>query len=326
VNPADDALLRRKQEVVVSARITAVAPKAPRVTKKALADAAREARAAKKADAEAAVEAKRIEKERKASMTGFGALEGLRESDARKKAAARALIPVQPPVPPPIPKFLVQARARKAAEQAAAAKVEETPSEIVAPPVEKESGIPDLSALAQMDLSVFNDPKPDAPVKAAVAKPESAEDTGRPFDNNQIEPLAVIIDGTAEGSDPAHRKAYLDFRDRAAYVFVTGAFPTHLRPESVRLLRNITQFSKTQDAEMGSVRILPKFVEDLDLTNHPMVREVRRYQAKGWIVSVSPHPDARRPFGRVWIYKPLDETRAMKGTVFLSGATKNDFV
>lgn len=139
----------------------------------------------------------------------------------------------------------------------------------------------------------------------------------------------AIQEGSAPDADPESKKAFADLRDRAAYIHVTGAYPTHLRPETVRLLRQVTELSgkaTSLDGQSGTVRVRDRFQDELDLESHPMVLEVRRYLDKGWQVSVSPYPDSRRPYGRVWIFRQLDETRAQRGTVYLTGATKNDFV
>jgi hypothetical protein len=63
-------------------------------------------------------------------------------------------------------------------------------------------------------------------------------------------------------------KDFNDLRDRAAYVHVTGAMPTHLRTYMTELLNKISRFT---GAKGNSIEIARQNATMLGLENHPMV-------------------------------------------------------
>ncbi|MCO6416082.1 hypothetical protein JYK14_07845 [Siccirubricoccus sp. KC 17139] len=158
------------------------------------------------------------------------------------------------------------------------------------------------------------------PKKTGTAAP--SRDPKQPVDETGSDDLEAVL--AKEGSeDPMERKEFHDLRDRAAYVAVTGAFPTHLRPHSVRLLRQAVEYSRTPtaiDGDSGALTVRPDVRRRLRLDEHPMVVAAKRFVAEGYRIAVAREPTARRPFGRAWLYLPLDETRAVRVTVHANGA------
>lgn len=106
-------------------------------------------------------------------------------------------------------------------------------------------------------------------------------------------------------SDP-RSKLFNDFRDRAAYVLVTGIYPSHLRPFFTQALSMVTTPCATPTALDGPSGVL-KLDEDvarrLGLADHPMVRKARAMIADGYRVKASRGPSSRRPFARVFMHK-----------------------
>lgn len=105
----------------------------------------------------------------------------------------------------------------------------------------------------------------------------------------------------------AGTKTRAEARDRAAFVFVTGHFPSHLRANYMGILHAITaSFAKpvALDGRSGSMRVADVAVIDLDLENHPLVTGVRSKVADGFLIQPSRGLQARRPFGKVFMYRP----------------------
>lgn len=118
-------------------------------------------------------------------------------------------------------------------------------------------------------------------------------------------------------------KDYHDLCDRAAYVLITGTFPTHLRPHMTGLLRKMSHYSLTpaaMDGRGGSMGLDPAFVARLGLKQHPMVAKVQEFIRDGYLIQASRDVKARRPFSRVFLYRD-DEGGPTKVTVHLNGAT-----
>jgi hypothetical protein len=111
-------------------------------------------------------------------------------------------------------------------------------------------------------------------------------------------------------SDP-RSKDYKDLRDRAAYVYITGSFPTHLRTLMTSLLRAVTKYSRTPvslDGSRGSIKLDNEMVDALGLDEHPMIRKVKHYIDQGYRLQPSPFSlKDRRPFSRVYLTKDNDK-------------------
>jgi len=126
--------------------------------------------------------------------------------------------------------------------------------------------------------------------------------------------------------DPQLQKAYTDFRDRAAYVYVTGSFPTHLRSFFTSLLRKATRHASKPvalDQRSGSIQITPQVVKQLQLDNHPMVEQVRNYLKHGFKIQASRGVTERRPYSRVFMFREAPMGRGVaKITVQIDGSMK----
>jgi hypothetical protein len=98
-------------------------------------------------------------------------------------------------------------------------------------------------------------------------------------------------------------KDFSDLRDRAAYVHVTGAMPTHLRSYMTELLNKISSFTGARGG--NSIEIARQNAAVLGLDDHPMVKTVRDFVNNGYAIMVARDFKARRPYGRVFLWKDL---------------------
>ena len=94
-------------------------------------------------------------------------------------------------------------------------------------------------------------------------------------------------------------KAFTDLRDRVAYMFVTGAHPTNMRPFFTGAL-NVLSTRASATGRFGPHLIDDSAVYTLDLKTHPLVVETRRLLSEGWRLVVSLGPNRRRPFGNLY--------------------------
>lgn len=109
------------------------------------------------------------------------------------------------------------------------------------------------------------------------------------------ESVSAEIDRILDAPDS---KKYCDLRDRAAYVFVTGTLPSHLRTFFTRALVLIIRMHRS-----GSFKVDEFIVEHMALENHPMVIKVREYLACGWRIQVSKGPNSRKPFSKILVHR-----------------------
>ena len=110
-------------------------------------------------------------------------------------------------------------------------------------------------------------------------------------------------------------RAHADLRDRAAFVYVTGAYPSHLRTPTNRAL---TLISESAPDANGERRIVDEVAVRPRLDHHPMVRRVQTFVAEGYRIKVSRGPNARRPYGKVLVFKDVD-----RRTVQIDGAVRD---
>lgn len=118
-------------------------------------------------------------------------------------------------------------------------------------------------------------------------------------------------------------KDHADLRDRAAYVAITGTFPTHLRPHMTGLLRKMSHYSLTPaalDKRGGSMGLEPTIAAQLKLDQHPMVIKAQEFVNQGYLIQASREVKARRPFSRVFLYRATEDGAVSKLTVHLNGA------
>lgn len=95
-----------------------------------------------------------------------------------------------------------------------------------------------------------------------------------------------------------------DMRDRAAYVFVTGTHPSHLRRTWTQILSRVSRLSGTAAALDGrptSLQLDQRIVVKLDLENHPMVTKVREYVARGYRITISLGANERKPYTKIYL-------------------------
>lgn len=132
----------------------------------------------------------------------------------------------------------------------------------------------------------------------------------------------VLLDRVLTEQDS---KEYQDLRDRAAYVYVTGSFPTHLRTLMTGLLRKITRYSRqpvSLDGRAGSTQVEQENVERLGLAMHPMVRKTKEFLAMGYAIQTQRGPNERRPYSKVFLYRRLRAGGLERVTVQADGSVK----
>ncbi|GGL50694.1 hypothetical protein [Wenxinia marina] len=110
-------------------------------------------------------------------------------------------------------------------------------------------------------------------------------------------PLVVLYGGFAEAMRRGERFR-AEATHRAAYVYVTGAFPTHLRREKTEFLRHITRLSErpsSLDGRIGGVILKDGVAKNLELEEHTMVQAVRQKMQEGYRMSLG-RPYSRRRY------------------------------
>jgi hypothetical protein len=124
-------------------------------------------------------------------------------------------------------------------------------------------------------------------------------------------------------TDPSS-KAFADFRDRAAYVYVMGAYPTHIRTYFTTLLSVVSHSVRSPaslDKSFGSIKINEDMANRLMLDDHPMVRRVRLLLAEGYKLHRTGSITERRPYGRIPMKNPMTGGSVV---VQIDGSVKDD--
>lgn len=119
-------------------------------------------------------------------------------------------------------------------------------------------------------------------------------------------------------------KAFADFRDRAAYVYIMGSFPTHIRTYFTALLSMISRTVSepaSLDRAFGGVKVNEEMVHRLRLEEHPMVRRTRLLLAEGYRLYRSNDITGRRPYGRIPLHNPMTGVNVV---VQIDGSVKDD--
>lgn len=102
-------------------------------------------------------------------------------------------------------------------------------------------------------------------------------------------------------------KEFDDLRDRAAYVYATGSYPTHLRAYMTSLLSKITRYSRNPvslDRRLGSMAVDETRAQQLGLDEHPMVVKVRGFIKQGYRIQLSRDDEtSRRPYTKVFLWR-----------------------
>lgn len=121
----------------------------------------------------------------------------------------------------------------------------------------------------------------------------------------QPKPLDPVIEKILEHPND---KSYDDLRDRVAYMYVTGCFPTHLRGAASEWLRLVSTHSRSPsalDGRGGVMAILQPVATRLGLDAHPMVEKVREKITQGYRITASRGPHARRPYGKIFLSRRI---------------------
>lgn len=121
-------------------------------------------------------------------------------------------------------------------------------------------------------------------------------------------------------------KYYKDARNRAAYVYITGQFPSHLRKEAISFLRHATKWFKkpvSLDGRTGKLQLSDAIVRDLDLNQHPMVLAVRKKISQGYLIQPSLGIGTRRNYGKTYMFKFNSDHRPVDlKTIKIDGAER----
>ena len=94
--------------------------------------------------------------------------------------------------------------------------------------------------------------------------------------------------------------------DRAAYVYIVGCFPSHLRRTYTDALREMTRYFKkpaSLDGRTGHIYLRRDIVEDLQLEQHPMVMAVRRRLSQGYLIQPSRGFASRRNYWKIFMFQ-----------------------
>lgn len=123
---------------------------------------------------------------------------------------------------------------------------------------------------------------------------------------------------------------FREARDRAAFVYVTGIFPSHLRGPYTALLRQITRFYRkpsSLDGRTGNLKLSDDVVAHLELEKHLMVVEVRKQMRRGYLIQSSRGIGTRRNFGKIYMFRlNSDNLVCDRITVKGDGAVKHGWV
>jgi hypothetical protein len=99
-------------------------------------------------------------------------------------------------------------------------------------------------------------------------------------------------------------RTYQDLRDRAAYLYIMGSFPSSLGNYMATLLTLVSrsvQAPSALDGSTGRTQVDREMAERLQLEQHPMVRRAQMLIAEGYgIDSVAAQADTR-PYGRIYM-------------------------
>lgn len=114
-------------------------------------------------------------------------------------------------------------------------------------------------------------------------------------------------------------KEFKDLRDRAAYMFITGTHPSHLRvffTQALSLVSKMHNQPQSMDGLSGALKLNDEVVEKLDLNNHPMVLKTRAFVSDGWRIKASRGANARKPYTKIFLYRGQEQV-----TVQIDGST-----
>ena len=116
-----------------------------------------------------------------------------------------------------------------------------------------------------------------------------------------------------------------EIRDRLAYVFTTGQFPSHLRRNYTKMVSGLTEPLRkpsSLDGRAGSIRVRENVAADLKLEQHNLVKEVHSQIARGLVIQPSRGFGTRRPYFKIFMFRPSDDRTGSPITVKIDGAIK----
>ncbi|MBV7410701.1 hypothetical protein [Maritimibacter sp. DP1N21-5] len=118
-----------------------------------------------------------------------------------------------------------------------------------------------------------------------------------------------------------------DLRDRAAYMHITGKYPSHLRPKYTRMLTQISRpFRKPSslDGRTGYRKLDDDAIRALNLNQHEMVKAVRKKLQEGFVIQPSRGYGTRNGYGKIFMFKMGPESMiSSRITVNIHGAIKD---
>lgn len=112
-------------------------------------------------------------------------------------------------------------------------------------------------------------------------------------------------------------------RDKVAYIYITGQFPSHLRKESRQVLQTMITHAPSGtalDRRGGMVKVADEVVADLDLNAHPLVQKVRQKLRQGYFIQKSRGHGTRRNYGKIFMFK-LNADGIQVGQITVNGDT-----
>lgn len=131
--------------------------------------------------------------------------------------------------------------------------------------------------------------------------------------------MTALLAGSEKGTtaseierilEDSRTKEFKDLRDRAAYMYITGTHPSHLRTFFTRALSLISKMHNTPvslDKRSGNLKLDERIATKLNLGAHPMVQKTEEYIANGYRIRTSRGPNARKPYTKIFLYKGDDE-------------------
>lgn len=121
-------------------------------------------------------------------------------------------------------------------------------------------------------------------------------------------------------------KLHCDISDRAAYMYITGNYPCHLRSKATAILKQISREYRrptSVDSRHGHRLTSDEAVRDLRLNSHDMVRKVREKISQGYFIEPSRGFGTRCGFSKIFMFKKHSDKMVYdRITVTLEGALK----
>jgi hypothetical protein len=101
-------------------------------------------------------------------------------------------------------------------------------------------------------------------------------------------------------------REFVLIRDRAAYMYATGCFPSHIHPKYTKVLRQISipfRMPTSLDGCSGHTKVKQEVVDHLELEKHTLIKTVRQYVANVYQILSTYKIGRRRNFWGVYMFK-----------------------